>query len=62
MLVAGPGNRPGYPVLISAGTFTVGRSGTATAQMWTAANPGTFQGMQITAETAASSGGPGRSS
>jgi len=50
---ASPGNRPGHPVLISAGTFTVGRSGTATAQMWTAANPGTFQDMQITAQAPA---------
>jgi hypothetical protein len=48
---AGPGNRPGHPVLVSAGTFTVDRSGTATAQMWTAANPGTFQHMQITAQS-----------
>jgi anti-sigma-K factor RskA len=57
---AGPGNRPGHPVLISAGTFTVGRSGAVTAQMWTAANPGTFQGMQITAQTSAGSGQHGR--
>jgi Anti-sigma-K factor rskA/Putative zinc-finger len=53
---AGPGNRPGHPALISAGTFTVGRSGTATAQMWTAANPDTFQDMQITAQTPSSTG------
>jgi hypothetical protein len=57
---AGPGNRPGHPVLISAGSFTVGRSGTATAQMWTAANPGTFQAMQITAQTPASTGQHGQ--
>jgi anti-sigma-K factor RskA len=49
---AGPGSRPGHPVLITAGSFTVGRSGSATAQMWTAANPDTFQDMQITTETA----------
>jgi Anti-sigma-K factor rskA/Putative zinc-finger len=56
----GPGNRPGHPVLISAGTFTVGRSGTATAQMWTAANPGTFQHMQVTAQAPANTGQHGQ--
>jgi anti-sigma-K factor RskA len=49
---AGPGNSPGHPDLISAGTFTVGRNGSATVQMWTAANPDTFPTMQITAEHA----------
>ena len=48
---AGPG-RPGHPRLITAGTFTVGGSGTATVQMWSAADPRTFPVMQITAETA----------
>ncbi len=46
----GPGN---HPVLISAGTFTVGPSGTATVQMWTAANPDTFSAVRITTETSA---------
>lgn len=55
----GPGNRPGHPVLISAGTFIVGPSGSATAHMWTAADPETFTAMQITAETTASTGQPG---
>jgi hypothetical protein len=57
---AGPGNRPGHPVLISAGTFTVGRSGTVTVQMWTAANPDTFPDIQITAQTPASTGQHGQ--
>jgi anti-sigma-K factor RskA len=52
----GPGNRPGHPVLVTAGSFTVGRSGAATVQMWTAANPDTFSTMQITAGTAGSTG------
>jgi anti-sigma-K factor RskA len=50
----GPGNRPGHPVLVSAGSFTVGRSGTATVQMWTAADPDAFSTVQITAGTSAS--------
>ena len=48
---AGPGNRPGHLALITAGTFTVGSSGAATVQMWSAADPDTFPTMQITAET-----------
>jgi anti-sigma-K factor RskA len=55
----GPGNRPGHPDLISAGTFIVGPSGSVTAHMWTAANPETFKAMQITAETTAGTGQPG---
>lgn len=47
---AGPDNRPGHPDLITAGTFTVGSSGSATVQMWSAADPRTFPTMQITAE------------
>ena len=47
---AGPGNRPGHPELITAGTFTVGRSGGGTFTMWSAANPLTFGTMQITEE------------
>jgi anti-sigma-K factor RskA len=47
---AGPGNRPGHSDLITAGTFTVGSSGSATVQMWSAADPRSFPTMQITAE------------
>jgi hypothetical protein len=47
---AGPGNRPGHANLITAGTFTVDRGGSATVQMWSAADPRTFRTMQITAE------------
>jgi anti-sigma-K factor RskA len=53
---AGPGSRPGHPQLITAGTFTVSRSGTATVQMWSAADPRTFPTMQITAETSGNGG------
>ena len=56
----GPGNRPGHPVLVSAGSFTVGSSGTATVQMWSAADPDTFQTMEITAGTPGSTGQPGQ--
>ena len=55
----GPGNQPGHPDLISAGTFIVGPSGNATAHMWTAADPETYKAMQITAETTAGTGQPG---
>ena len=48
---AGHDSRPGHPRLITAGTFTVSRSGTATVQMWSAADPRNFPTMQITAET-----------
>jgi hypothetical protein len=47
---AGPGNRPGHPELITAGTFTVGPGGTGSFTMWSAANPQVFKTMQITAE------------
>jgi hypothetical protein len=47
---AGPGNRPGHPELITAGTFTVGPGGTGSFTMWSAANPRLFKTMQITAE------------
>ena len=50
---AGPGNRPGHPELITAGTFT-GTNGTF--NMWSAADPAEFKMMQITAE------GPGDAS
>jgi Anti-sigma-K factor rskA, C-terminal len=49
---AGPGNRPGHPDLIAAGTFTAGSAGAATVQMWSAADPRRFPVMQITVETA----------
>ena len=55
----GPDNQPGHPDLISAGTFMVGPSGNATAHMWTAADPDTYKGMEITAGTTAGPGQPG---
>jgi anti-sigma-K factor RskA len=56
----GAGNRPGNPRLVSAGTFTVGPSGTASVQMSTAANPDNFSKVEITLATAARPGQPGR--
>jgi anti-sigma-K factor RskA len=47
---AGPGNRPGHPDLITAGTFTVDSTGSHTFSMWSAADPATFKVMQVTLE------------
>jgi Anti-sigma-K factor rskA len=47
----GPKNRLGQAQLISAGSFTVGRSGTADPTMWSAASPGKFTTMEITTDT-----------
>ena len=56
----GPGNRAGHPRLVSAGTFTVGPSGTAAVQLWTAADPDDFPAIEITLDSAARPGQPGR--
>ena len=53
---AGAGNKPGHAVLISAGTFSTGRSGSASVSMWSAANPRQFRTVEITAQS------PGRAS
>jgi hypothetical protein len=47
---AGPANRPGHPELITAGTFTTGRSGHGSFTMWSAADPHVFNTMEITTE------------
>ncbi|MDQ2874883.1 MAG: zf-HC2 domain-containing protein [Actinomycetota bacterium] len=57
---AGPRNRPGRPDLIAAGTFAVGRGGSATVQMWSAADPRSFPAMQITAEQPGDAGQHGQ--
>jgi Anti-sigma-K factor rskA len=56
----GLGNRPGHPRLVSAGTFTAGPSGTATVQLWSAADPGDFPAVEITLDSAARPGQPGQ--
>jgi anti-sigma-K factor RskA len=56
----GAGNRSGRSVMITAGTFTVGSSGTATVQMTSAANPDTFRIMQITVQTPEDAGQHGQ--
>ena len=56
----GPGNGPGHPRLVGAGTFTVGPSGSATVQLWTAANPDAFSTIEITLDSAARPGLPGQ--
>jgi anti-sigma-K factor RskA len=55
----GPGNRPGHLDVDNAGSFIVGRSGTATVQMWSAANPDAYPTMEITVGTSASTGPQG---
>jgi anti-sigma-K factor RskA len=57
---AGPGNRPGHPELITAGTFIIGRGGAGRFTMWSAANPQVFKTMQITAEHPGDAGQHGR--
>ena len=57
---AGPGNQPGHPDLITAGTFTVSPDGSATVQMWSAADPRGFPVMQITAELPGDAGQHGQ--
>jgi Anti-sigma-K factor rskA len=47
----GPQNSVRQPSLITAGSFTVGRSGTADPTMWSAANPAKFPTMEITIDT-----------
>jgi len=56
----GAGNRPGHPSRVSAGTFTVGPSGTASVQMSTAANPDEFPEVEITLDSATQPGQPGQ--
>ena len=57
---AGPGNRPGHPNLITAGTFVVGQSAGGTFTMWSAADPAKFKIMQITAEQPGDAGQHGQ--
>jgi Anti-sigma-K factor rskA len=56
----GSGNQPGHPRLVSAGTFTVGPSGTAIVQLWTAASPEDYSTIEISLGSAAQPGQPGR--
>ena len=56
----GTGNRSGHPSQVSAGTFTVGPSGTASVQMSTAADPDDISGVEITLATATQPGQLGR--
>ena len=46
----------GHPILISAGTFTVGRAGSADVLMRTAADPAQFRTIEITAESRGEAG------
>ena len=54
----GPRDRRGQPQLITAGSFTVGRSGTADPTWWSAADPARFPAMEITIDTG--TGAPGK--
>jgi hypothetical protein len=53
-------NKPGHLILISAGTFSAGRSGSASVSMWSAADPRQFRTVEITAQTPGRAGQPGR--
>jgi anti-sigma-K factor RskA len=55
----GPRSPDGHRAVLSAGSFIAGTSGTATVQMTTAADPDTYQTMEITVQTASNTS-PGR--
>ncbi len=57
---AGPGNRPGHPELITAGTFAVDSAGSHTFTMWSAADPARFKVMQVTLERPGDAGQHGK--
>ena len=57
---AGAGTKPGHLVLVSAGTFSTGRSGSASVSMWSAADPRQFRTVEITARSPGRAGQPGR--
>ena len=48
---AGPGSTPGRELLVTGGSFVVGKSGSATLTMTTGADPRQFRTMEITAES-----------
>lgn len=48
---AGPGSTPRRPLLVSGGSFVVGKSGSATLTMTTGVDPRQFRTMEITAES-----------
>jgi hypothetical protein len=48
---AGPGSTQLHPILTAAGTFVLGNSRSATITMTSAADPGHFRTMEITAES-----------
>ena len=57
---AGPADRPGHRQLISAGTFTVDRSGGESFAMWSAADPRRYRIMEIAAESPDDAGQQGK--
>ena len=48
---AGPGSTPGRELLVTGGSFVVGKTGSATLTMTTGVDPRQFRTMQITAES-----------
>lgn len=52
----GPRNRQGRQSVITVGSFTVGRSGTANPTMWSTANPAKFRTMEIAIDTGSGTG------
>lgn len=57
---AGAGTTTSQPVMISAGTFNIGSTGSAVVSMWSAADPRQFRSVEITAESASDDGRPGQ--
>lgn len=55
----GPQHGSGRPSVVTVGSFTVGRSGSANPTMWSAANPAKFRTMEITIDTG-SGASPGK--
>ena len=58
--LAAAGNKPSHLILISAGTFSIGRSGSVNVSTWSAADLRQFRSMEITARSAGDASQPGR--
>lgn len=56
----GAGTTTSHPIMISAGTFSTGSTGSAAVSLWSAADPRQYRAMEITAESTSGNGGPGR--
>jgi hypothetical protein len=57
---AAAANKPSHLILISAGTFSIGRSGSVSVSTWSAADPRQFRSMEITAQSTGDASQHGR--